>query len=312
MIDALKALLQDDTAGDPVRGIKWTRKTLRKVTEQLRRQGFTVGRETVHRLMCSLGYKLRVNRKRLSRRKDVNRDRQMRYIFKRRRQSIKAGIPVISVDCKHRELVGNFKNDGRTWRLQPIDVMDSDYPSDAEGVAIPYGIYDIAHNEGFVVVGTSAQTPEFAVNAIKCWWHKRGCLLYPNQTHINIEADGGNPNSFKSWRFKYALQQFADEYQLTITVAHYPTGASKWNPIEHRLFSAISGNWQGQPLASYEIILKHIRTTSNDSGLRCKAYLDTRIYKTGQPLTKIEKSCINLYPCRLFPLKNYTIRPRPV
>jgi hypothetical protein len=305
-------LLQDDTAGDPVRAIKWTRKTLRKVAEQLGQQGFTVGYDTVRRLMRGLGYKLRVNRKRLSRRKDANRDRQMRYIFKRRKQSIRAGIPVISVDCKHRELVGNFKNDGRTWRLQPLDVMDSDYPSDAEGIAIPYGIYDIAHNEGFVVVGTSAQTPEFAVNAIKCWWRKRGCVLYPDQTHINIEADGGNPNSFKSWRFKYALQQFADEYQLTITVTHYPTGASKWNPIEHRLFSAISGNWQGQPLASYEIILKHIRTTSNDSGLRCKAYMDTRVYKTGQPLTQIEMSCINLYPLRIFPLKNYTIRPMPV
>ena len=254
--------------------------------------------------MRSLGYKLHVNRKRVSRRKDANRDRQMHYIFKRRKQSIRAGTPVISVDCKHRELVGNFKNSGRTWRLQPLDVLDSDYPSDAEGVAIPYGIYDIAHNEGFVVVGTSAQTPEFAVNAIKCWWHKCGCVLYPGQTHINIEADGGNPNSYKSWRFKYALQQFANEDQLIITVTHYPTGASKWNPIEHRLFSAISGNWQGQPLASYEIILKHIRTTSNDSGLRCKAYIDTRTYKTGQSLSQTQISCINLYPHRTFPLKN--------
>lgn len=227
-------MLQDDTAGDPVRAIKWTRKTLRKVAEQLRRQGFTVSYKTVHRLMHVLGYKQRVNRKRLSRRKppaaggkDVNRDRQMRYIFRRRRQSRNTGIPVISVDCKHRELIGDFKKDGRTWRLQPLDVLDSDYPSDAEGVAIPYGVYDIAHNEGFVVVGTSAQTPEFAVNAIKCWWYKRGRVLNPNQTHIQIEADGGNPNSSKSWRFKYALQQFANDAHLTLIVTHYPTGASK-------------------------------------------------------------------------------------
>jgi Rhodopirellula transposase DDE domain len=308
ILDALTELLKDETAGDPVSGVKWTRKTVRRLTKELKRT-FNVSRETVRRLAISLGYRLRSNRKRLTRKQDPKRDRQMRYIIRRRRAAIRAGKPVISVDTKHRELVGLFKNAGRTWRRTPVDVMDSDYPSDAMGVAIPYGIYDITNNRGYVVVGSSCQTPEFAVNSIRAWWVNEGKHRFPDVESLLIEADGGNPNSYRSSRFKYALQKFADVHRLVVMVCHYPTGASKWNPIEHRLFSQISSNWHGTPLTSFEVVMSFIRTTRTDNGLRCRAERDERIYKTKIPITKEQKDSVKLHPHRIHPEWNYTIRP---
>lgn len=290
-------------------GAKWTRKTLRTLQRELRRKGFKVSLYTLRRLLRQLNYAIRVNRKRLTKKQDPERDQQMRYLARVRRRFLKAGKPVISVDTKKRELVGNFKNAGGTWRREAQEVLAYDYPTDADGVAIPFGIYDVGRNTGFVVVGISHQTPEFAVASIRRWWVQVGQKQYPESQELLIECDGGNPNGFRSWRWKYGLQQLAEEFDLTITVTHYPTGASKWNPIEHRLFSQISQNWAGEPLRNYETVLNFIRTTKTETGLHCKAYLDKHCYKTKWQLTPEQKAQINLVPHRVLPKFNYTIQP---
>lgn len=277
--------------------------------QALRRKGFEISYKTIRRLLFEMDYAVRVNRKRLTKEQDPDRDRQMRYLTRLRRAFINAGEPVISVDTKKRELIGNFRNAGGTWRKEALSVFEYDYPSYADGVAIPYGIYDIGRNEGFIVVGISHQTPEFATSAIRRWWLKVGQQHYSKQRHLLIEADGGNPNGCRSDRWKFGLQQLANEFGLIITVTHLPTGASKWNPIEHCLFSQISSNWVGQPLVSYETILKFIRTTKTETGLRCKAYLDKTVYETGLQLTPEQKELINLIPRRVLPRWNYTINP---
>jgi Rhodopirellula transposase DDE domain len=303
-------LLQDASAGDPMTGLKWTRKTLRALQRALRRKGFKVGLATIRRLLHKLRYALRVNRKRLTREQQPERDRQMRYLVRLRCRFLKGGKPVISVDTKKRELIGNFKNAGRTWRREAIAVLEYDYPSQANGVAIPYGVYDLGANEGFVVIGTSHQTPEFACAAIRLWWLKVGRFKYAGQDELLVEADCGNPNSNRSWRWKFGLQQLANEFGLRITVTHLPTGASKWNPVEHRLFSHISTNWAGQPLVSYETALKFIRTTKTDTGLRVRGYLDNTFYQTKLKLSAEQKARINLRLRRVLPKWNYTIEPK--
>lgn len=310
MLIALDELLADATAGDPISGLKWTRKTIRKLSRQLRHQGFKVGRTTVARLLRLGRYALRVNRKRLSRRQDPQRDQQMRYIARQRRQFLQASWPVISVDGKKKELIGAFKHPGRTWRTQPLEVLETDFPSQATGKAIPYGSYDLARNAGYVVIGTSHETPAFAVAAIRSWWVTSGRRAYAGCPELLIEADGGGANGHRCWLWKAGLQALADEFALKITVTHYPAGASKWNPIEHRMFSLISSNWAGQPLISYETALKFIRTTRSDKGFHCLARLDPTVYETGVKLTRAEKECINLQPHRLLPKYNYTIKPR--
>jgi hypothetical protein len=238
----LKELLQDAMAGDPITGIKWARKTLRAIERALHRRGFKVSFVTIRRLLGEPGYAVRVNRKRLTKKQDPERDRQMHYSARVCRRFLKAGKPMISVDTKKRELVGNFKHAGGTWRQAPRDVLEYDYPSDAIGVAIPFGIYDVARNEGFVVVGTSHQTPEFAVASIRRWWLRVGRRHYPDQPELLLQCDGGNPNGIRCWRWQHGLQQMADEFGLTITVTHLPRGASKWNPIEHRLLNKLMFN----------------------------------------------------------------------
>ena len=291
-------------------GLKWTRKTLRALQRELKRKGFKVAIATIRRLLRKLRYAIRVNRKRLTREQNPARDRQMRYLARVRRRFLKTGKPVISVDTKKRELVGNFKNAGGTWRREAIPVLEYDYPSYADGVAIPYGVYDLAANDGFVMIGISRQTPAFAIAAIRLWWVKIGRLRYSGQQDLLIQADSGNPNGCRSWLWKFGLQQLSDEFGLRITVTHFPTGASKWNPIEHRLFSQITQNWAGQPLISYETVLKFIRTTKTDTGLRVRAYLDQADYQTGVKLTPEQKAQINLSPLRVLPEWNYIIKPR--
>lgn len=303
--------MADATAGDPLTGLKWTRKTSAKISRELKRRGYRVGPDTVRRLLRGLGYRLRANRKRLNKKHDLERDRQMRYLLRQRRAFQEAGFPVISVDAKQRELVGNFKNPGQTYRRKALDVLESDYPSEADGVAIPYGVYDVARNEGFVVVGTSHQTPAFAVAAIRRWWVRVGRQRYGNTRHVLIEADCGGANGNRCWLWKFGLQQLADEFGLTITVTHLPTSASKWNLIEHRLFCHIEANWAGQPLRDYETVLKFIRTTRTETGLRVRAYLDKIAYPTGLKVTAEQKAHINLKPHRARPRWNYTIAPHP-
>ncbi len=261
------------------------------------------------RLLKQQGYTLRSNRKRLSPRQDPQRDRQFRYIAQQRRKFSRAGAPIISVDTKKKELIGPFRNPGRTWRQQPLEVYETDFPNDALGKAIPYGIYDLTHNEGYVVVGTSHETPAFAVAAIRSWWLEVGCHYYRHTHTLLIQADGGGANGNRCWLWKFGLQQLADEFNLTITVTHYPTGASKWNAVEHRLFCHISRNWAGQPLVSYETVLKFIRTTKTTTGLCCRARLDRNRYATGLKITPEQKQQIELQPHRILPKYNYMIRP---
>jgi hypothetical protein len=307
---ALNELLEDVTAGDPIRGTKWTRKSLRRLVKELRRKKIQVSYETVRRLLLTtLDYSLQGNRKAASKRQDADRDRQMRYLARQRRAFLKAKKPVISVDCKQKELIGNFKNAGRTWRRAAHSVLATDCPRDADGKAIPYGVYDVARNRGFVGVGVSHETAAFAVDVIRRWWLTEGCAAYPGQTELLVQCDAGGANGYRDWPWKWELQRLTDETGLTITVTHYPTSASKWNWIEHRLFCHISANWAGEPLVRYETVLKFIRTTSTEAGLCCRAYLDRKHYPTKVQVTPEQKKAICLVKHRVLPKWNYTIRP---
>ena len=310
ILAALDALLHDATAGDPVKGTKWTRKTLRTLCAALVAQGFsTTSPMTVRRLLQGRGYRQRVNRKRLTKDHNAHRDRPIRYLTRKRRAFLKAGDPVLSVDTKKKEWVGNFRNEGVTWRQGPLEVMETAFASDAEGKAIPYGLYDVGRNHGFVVVGTAHETAEFAVAAIRRWWQRIGRPVYAEKRQVLIQADSGGANGWRSWLWKAHLQKRADELELTFIVTHYPPGASKWNPVEHRLFCFISMNWAGQPLVSFETVLKFIRTTKTQEGLRCQAWLDTTQYRTGEKVSTQEREQIKLKPHRILPQWNYTIEP---
>jgi Rhodopirellula transposase DDE domain len=265
------------------------------LAEQLRRHGFPIGRSTVARLLRQQRYSLCTNRKRLAGTHDPDRDRQFRVLARRRRYFLRRGWPVLSVDAKKKELVGNFRNAGRCWRRQPRDVFDHDFPSWAIGRAIPFG--------------TSRETAQFVTAALRQWLGDGGWWRC-RHGRLAIEADCGGGNGNRCWGWKAGLQELADEFGLTITVGHFPPSASKWNWIEHRLFSAISKNWAGQPLESYEAILKFIQTTTSATGLRCWAQLDQRPYPTKVKVSAAERKRIRLKRHKVLPQWNYTIRPR--
>jgi len=254
-------------------------------------------------------FSLRTCRKNKAGTRHKDRDRQFRYLVRLRKSYQAQGWPVISVDTKKKELVGDFKNPGRCWRREDREVLDHDFPSWAIGRAIPYGIYDLGHDDGMVIVGTSHETPSFAVAAIRRWWREIGRWRYFGKRRLLIEADGGGANAATKWEWKVALQRLADEFDLIITVTHYPPGASKWNPIDHRMFSLISANWAGEPLVSYETILGHIRRTRSSKGFHCRARLDETDYPTGYKVTPEEKARVRLRPRRVLPKWNYTIWP---
>jgi hypothetical protein len=302
-------MLQDATAGDPISGLKWTRKTTRKLAEELKRKGFRVGHSTIPRLVRTLRYTLRSNQKRLSRKQDERRDEQMRHLTRIRKRFLKRKLPVLSIDCKKKELIGQFRNPGRTWRQQPVQVLETDFPSDAKGKAVPYGIYDVQYNEGYMVVGVSHETAEFAMRAIQRWWLDVGQARYPGCRHILLQADSGGANACDSWLWKAALQTLADHFGIAIRVNHFPAGASTWNLIEHRMFCIISQTWAGQPLDSYETMLKFIRTSKTQTGFCCQAHFDRRNYPTKQKISSDEKANLNVQYDRLFPEWNYTIKP---
>ncbi len=300
--------MEDATAGDPITGLKWSHKSLRKIRKELPRR-YRVSPTTLSRLLQKRSYSLRANRKRCEGKQVPGRNEQFEYIERCRKRFVKHKDPIISTDSKKKELVGNFKNAGRAWRRQPRDVNMYDFPSEAKGKALPYGIYDITRNEGYVVVGTSHDTPTFAVRSIRRWWLARGRKIYPHSKHLLIQADCGGSNGNKCWVWKVRLQAFADEFGLTITATHYPTGTSKWNRIEHRLFCLISGNWAGIPLDGFETVLKHIRTTRSSTGLRCRAWLDRREYPTRIKATAEEIDRLRIRYHKTFPHWNYTIYP---
>jgi hypothetical protein len=307
--EALDRSLQDAVAGDPMTGLKWTHKSTRRLSAALHRLGFHACPNTVARLLRARGFSLHACRKQLAETGHRDRDRQYRYLIRLRRLYLTHGWPVISVDTKKKEWVANFRNPGRCWRRQPRRVLAHDFPSWAEGPAIPYGIYDLARNEGYVVVGTSHDTPTFAVAAIRRWWLAGGRHRYHGAKRLLIEADSGGSNDYRKWGWKVALQALADETGLVITVTHFPPGASKWNPIDHRMFSLISGNWAGEPLTSYETVLKSIRATQSSAGFRCRASLDRKQYEAQHRVLPEERARVRLQRRKVLPEWNYTITP---
>ena len=273
--------------------------------------GYQVAPMTVRRLLKTSGYSLKANRKRRTGPPHPDRGRQFRYIQRVKRLFLTAGRPVISVDAKKKELIGDFKNPGRAWCQQAEQVNVHDFRQDAVGRAVPYGIYDLRHNEGYVVVGTSAETSEFAVDAICSWWEDETRPSFPDESKLLILSDAGGSDGCRYRLWKKQLQErLADRLGIEVMVCHYPTGASKWNPIEHRLFSYISLNWAGQPLRSFETMLAYIRGTKTEAGLIVKALLIDRVYETGIKVSAREIKALNLQRRRVCPNWNYILKPR--
>lgn len=315
MIEHISNLLKHDKAGDPINGLKWTRRTTKKIAQQLRGLRIEISAKTVGRLLKDMGFSLRVNQKTLaSGSKNPPprrvRNRQFKYIKQKREEFTSCGNPIVSVDTKKKELVGNFKNSGASWEQEPYAVKDHDFRSDAKGMAVPYGIYDTQANLGFVAVGTSRETPAFAVDAISLWWQRCGGSMYPKTNELLILADCGGGNSARARAWKYHLQHdLCDPYQLMVTVCHYPPGASKWNPIEHQLFSHISNNWAGKPLESYETVVNYIRTTKTSCGLQVRARLLQKTYPKGEQISQVEMAKLLIAPHKTLPAWNYTLTP---
>jgi len=305
--------VEPETAGDPSSEQKWVRSSLRQLSGRLAGAGHAASPPTVARLLRTLDYALHVNAKqREARANHPERDRQFGYIDRQRAAFEQAGLPQISVDTKKKELIGDFKNPGRAWSREPAAVNVHDFRGDSLGRAAPYGIYDPTRNRGTVYVGQSADTPRFAVTAIARWWQEEGQAAYPQADRLLVLADAGGSNGCSPRRWKQQLQeQLSDRFGLSVTVCHYPTGCSKWNPVEHRLFSEISGNWAGQPLRTWETLLACIRGTTTSTGLEVRAYLDDRVYRTGETVSKAEMATLNLERHAVCPTWNYTIRPRP-
>lgn len=276
-------LIDPVTRGDPTSPLRWTSKSIRKLTGELRTQGHQVSEHVVRRLLAEGGYSLQANAKTIEGNQHPDRDGQFAYINERARQYLQAGDPVISVDTKKKELVGAYKNGGAEWRLsgQPEKVKVHDFIDPKLGKANPYGIYDVAADTGWVSVGTDHDTSAFAVNTIRSWWRAVGRDSYPGTTRLLVTADGGGSNGYRTRAWKTELAALATETGLTITVCHLPPGTSKWNKIEHRLFSHISMNWRGRPLTSHDVIVNTIAATTTSTGLTVHAELDTAEYPTG-------------------------------
>jgi hypothetical protein len=309
---ALARLMDRSTAGDPMSPLRWTHKSTRTIAEELSKQGHAVSYATVRRRLHERGYSLQLNVKDLEGESSVDRDEQFHYINAQVKRHLSRGAPVISVDTKKRENVGNFKNPGKTWRPkgQPEEVLSHDFPDLGEGPAIPFGAYDVERNEGFVNVGTSRDTSEFAVESIRRWWKLVGRRHYPEAKDLLICADSGGSNGSRRRTWKYYLQKLADKAGLNVTVCHYPPGTSKWNKIEHRMFSFISMNWRGKPLVNYESVVNLISGTKTKTGLRIRAKLDPKEYETGQEVSDDEMAQLRLEPHDTFPAWNYTLRTR--
>jgi hypothetical protein len=291
---------------------KWVRSSLRQLSQRLGDQGHRVSPPTVGRLLRHLGYSLRVNVKKLeASASHPERAKQFDYIEVQKQHFQSANWPIISVDTKKKELIGNFKNAGQAWGQQPDYVNVHDFPQEALGKAVPYGIYDLTYNRGTVYVGSSADTPEFAVTALARWWEEEGKTTYPEAKRLLILADSGGSNGCRPRMWKHQLQeQVSDRYGLTVVVCHYPTGCSKWNPIEHRLFSYISLNWAGCPLRSFETLLHYLRGTTTSTGLTVRAALLEGAYARGQKVSVTEMEHLNIENAEVCAQWNYTLRPR--
>lgn len=308
----LARLVEASTAGDPMSYLLWTNKSTRNLADELARQGYEVSYVTVARCLRELGYSLQANVKSIEGTQHPDRDAQFRYLNDQVRRFVRRQEPVVSVDTKKKELVGAFENRGRRWQPQgkPEAVNVHDFPGQGSGKAIPYGTYDVTRDEAVVNVGITHETAEFAVASIRRWWQLLGRKAYPQARSLLICADAGGSNGSRLRAWKVHLQALADQLRLEITVCHYPPGTSKWNKIEHRLFSFISMNWRGRPLLSYQAVVNLIGGTTTKSGLRVKALLDTREYEPGEKITDDQMRALEMKPHKFHGDWNYTFQPR--
>ncbi len=310
--EALEALVEPVTRGHPESPLRWTCKSTRRLAEELTRQDHPVGERTVAALLCQAGYSLQANCKTREGDSHPDRNAQFEHIneqvlrFQNRQQ------PVISVDTKKKELVGDFRNGGREWhpRGEPEEVRVHDFQDPALGKAIPYGVFDLTNNQGWVSVGIDHDTARFATETIRRWWRQMGGRRFPTAKQLMITADGGGSNAARSRLWKVALQELADDIRLKLQVCHFPPGTSKWNKIEHRLFCHITQNWRGKPLVSHEVIVSLIANTSTQAGLKVRAALDTNSYPTGLKITDSEMAKLKLTPANFHGEWNYSITPR--
>ena len=312
LVEALEALVDAGTRGDPMSSLRWTCKSTRILAAELERQGYSASCNTVGQLLRARGYSLQANRKTVEGKQHEDRDAQFTHINRRVKACQRGGQPAISVDTKKKEPLGNMKNPGRTYRRKgdPVRVMTHDFPDKELGKAVPYGVYDITNNEAGVSVGVSHDTAEFAVSAIRRWWHELGRKRYPKATRLLITADSGGSNSPRTRLWRWVLQQFADETGLTIELCHYPPGTSKWNKIEHRLFCHITRNWQGVPLETYEIVVQLIGATRTEQGLEVHAWLDESIYEKARKVPNADLATVRIKRHKFHGEWNYEIIPR--
>jgi hypothetical protein len=312
LLVALTTLLDPVTRGDPESPLRWSCKSTATLAAELKRQHHPVSARTVATLLKHAGYSLQANRKTREGASHPDRDAQFRYLNACVRRVLRHDNPAISVDTKKKELVGDFKNSGRTWRPHgtPADVRVHDFLDKTLGKVIPYGVYDLLNNQGWVSVGIDHDTAEFAVNSIRLWWARMGRYRFPRARTLLITADGGGSNGPRSRLWKWALQQLANDLNLTLCICHFPPGTSKWNKIEHRLFSFITQNWRGHPLTSHQVIVNLIANTRTRTGLVVKAALDTRRYDTARQVSDDEFEQLRLTPHKFHGDWNYTIAPR--
>lgn len=308
----LEALLEKDTRGDPESALRWCSKSLHKLKDALREKGHSISHQSVSTLLHQMSYSLQANRKTKEGGTHPDRDAQFDYINECCKRMQALGQPVISVDCKKKELVGEFKNAGREWHKkgQAEEVLVYDFVDQGQGKAIPYGVYDVTENRGFVNVGMDHDTAAFAVASIGLWWERLGKPMYPEATELQIMADGGGSNSSRSRLWKLCLQELADTTGLTLHVCHFPPGTSKWNKIEHRLFSFISLNWRGRPLLSFEVIVSLIGSVKTRTGLFVDAVLDRGVYPTKIVVSDSEFASVRLLGHDFHREWNYTIQPK--
>lgn len=311
LIKALEALIDPETRGDPMSPLRWTCKSTRTLAAELQRQRFQVSSNTVGKLLRTCGYSLQANRKTLEGKQHPDRDAQFQQIQRRVLAFQKARQPVISVDTKKKEPLGKMKNPGRTYRQKgkPVKVKTHDFPDKELGKAVPYGVYDVTHNEAGVSVGVSHDTAEFAVASIRRWWQRMGRQRYPQAKRLLVTADCGGSNSPRTRLWRWALQQFANETGLTIELCHYPPGTSKWNRIEHRLFCHITQNWQGVPLETYEIVVNLIASTRTTQGLEVHAWIDEKEYQKSKTVSESELLEVYIIRNKFHGEWNYKILP---
>ena len=310
--NCIEDIIEPDTRGDPESPLRWTCKSVRNISDFLRGKGYSASRQSVARILHEMEYSLQGNRKTKEGEDHPDRDRQFRFISRICKRFFSKGYPVISVDTKKKELVGEYKNEGREWHKKQggLKVNGHDFPDPKVSKAIPYGIYDIGDNSGWVNVGVTADTAEFAVSSIRYWWQYVGSRRYPNATKLLICADAGGSNGYRLRLWKKEIQKFSDTRGIEVSVCHFPPGTSKWNKIEHRLFSFISINWRGKPLTSYQVIINLIASTTTKKGLVVKARLDKKTYTKGKKVTDHEMENLRIVKSKFHGEWNYTIKPR--